>query len=755
MKISILTLIFLLPLGIHARAQSITGRVVDGGSLEPMPGVNIVPEGALAGAASDVEGRFSLLLSAPGRYRLIFSHIGYEALWREVEVKEGAVADIGVLELRPAAQLLNAAVVVTARRSPEHQFLAPEAISVLTASEIARSGARAMPEALMGTAGVWMQKTNHGGGSPFVRGLTGNQVLLLLDGIRLNNSTYRYGPNQYFNTIDVLNVEQVEVQRGGGSVLHGSDALGGAIQVLTKNPAFSPGGWRWRPEALARWVSRDMEQSGRAALELSGEKQAMRAGFSYRNFGDMYAGGSLGLQAPSAYREMAAGFKALAKVGRRALLTLAYNGLFQAGVGRYDQVAQRGFQLSQFSPQNLQLGYARLQLQGGSPWMQQFQITASAQQSLEGRQSQKTGSKLKREEEDDVRVLGLSVEVHSRFGARWSAISGLEFYADKVGSQARDVDQESGAASMLRGLYPDGARQASAAAFTAHTIAWEQLSLRLGLRYNAFRIAIEDPTFGDTRISPSALVGNAAATYRLNDRHAISASLNTGFRSPNINDLSSFGSFDFGIEVPSQGLSPERSLTAEAGYKLTSGRLAGGLALYRAWLSNLIARVPASYQGQPTYNGEDVYKKENIEESFIEGYELELIYRLSEGLSAAVNFTSTFGHNTSADTPMRRIPPKFGRLALTYEQNRGWFGQAELLFAGRQGRLAPGDLSDHRINPGGTPAWEVVNLRGGYRFRRFHLHAGLQNLLDEAYRFHGSGIDGPGRSVWVGVGARF
>ena len=124
-------------------------------------------------------------------------------------------------------------VVVTANRYNTLSLNTPEAVRVLNIKPVEEYQIRTSPEALSITPGIFVQKTNHGGGSPFIRGLTGNQTLLLFDGIRLSNSTMRYGPNQYFNTVDVFSLDRIEVLRGSGSVQYGSDALGGTIQAFS------------------------------------------------------------------------------------------------------------------------------------------------------------------------------------------------------------------------------------------------------------------------------------------------------------------------------------------------------------------------------------------------------------------------------------------------------------------------------------------------------------------------------------------
>ena len=129
---------------------------------------------------------------------------------------------------------------------------------------------RTTPEALMGMNGVFVQKTNHGGGSPFVRGLTGNQTLILVDGIRLNNSTFRYGPNQYLNTIDAYTIQRIEVAKGTGSVQYGTDAIGGVVHIITKRSAICNKVKLVHGKVIGKYMTGDMEKTGRGEANYSG-----------------------------------------------------------------------------------------------------------------------------------------------------------------------------------------------------------------------------------------------------------------------------------------------------------------------------------------------------------------------------------------------------------------------------------------------------------------------------------------------------
>lgn len=642
-------------------------------------------------------------------------------------------------------------VLVTAHRQETSSFAIAEAVSVLPISRMLQQNSRSTPEALMGLTGVWVQKTNHGGGSPFIRGLTGNQTLLLLDGIRLNNSTYRYGPNQYFNTIDALSIGQVEVVRGGGSVLFGSDALGGTINVLTRSPVFSTEEDILRIGAQGRVISHGMEVSWRPEVEYRGKNVAILAGYSQRDFGDILAGGELGKLISSSYREQAADFKSKIKTGSRAVLTLAYNGVFQSEVGRYDQVAQRGYQLYQFDPQNRELAYAKWEVAGKSPLWQQLSLTASWQNSKEERDKQREGSTILRQEKDEVQTLGLSLAIQSSFGPHWQAVSGLEVYQDEVRSSAFDLDQQTQVISPRRGLYPAKATALNWAIYNSWTYQNKAWTLNGGLRFNGFQLETEDEQFTKVELSPTALVGQLSLRYALHTHHALTAGLYSAFRAPNINDLSSFGSFDFGIEVPTGDLKPERSLNMEVGYKFEDPKAQARFQLFRMNLSDLIDRVRGSYQGQSQWEGQDVYYKANVSSAYVQGFEADGAWILSRFLQARANMTYTFGKNEAADEPLRRIPPFNGQLSLTYQGESPFYTQVQYGFAGKQNRLSGGDISDHRIGEEGTPAWSIFNFNLGYQFQNIRLNGGIQNIFNEAYRIHGSGVDGVGRSFWLSL----
>jgi len=643
-------------------------------------------------------------------------------------------------------------VVVTSQRNPQESTSIPYSVSSITRKSLDDFSPRTTPEALMNMNGVFVQKTNHGGGSPFVRGLTGNQTLLLLDGIRLNNSIYRYGPNQYLNTIDAFAVDKIEVAKGTGSVQYGTDAMGGVIHVFTKEPLLSKDRSSLHGNVFGKYMTGDMEKSGRTELEYSSSKFAALVGGTYRNFGDIIGGKNTGKQSPSGYDEYAFDAKIVAALKQNIQLTVASQFLRQLHVPVYHKVKLENYLLNEFDPQQRLLTYARLNIQGNKKLLNQVRVIASWQQNEEGRSSQKNGSDLLIREKDKIKTLGLTADISSVMSHIWTANSGIEIYNDQVGS-TRDEINNSGTGTSVseRGLYPDNSKSGNYSIYTLQHLNLGNWVIDGGIRFNSFRISISDPTLGEVAISPGALVVNAAAMYNFSQVHHVYTNFSQGFRAPNIDDMGTLGIVDFRYEVPAYDLSPEKSENYELGYKLNLAKFNGTIAAYRMNLNQLITRVKV--EGE-FIDGYQVYQKENVEAAYIQGFEAAINWSPTNSFGINSGITSTYGQNITKNEPLRRIPPLNGRLACTYRFG-SFFCATELLFASIQDRLAAGDISDNRIPAGGTPAWEVVNLYAWYTIKSVKLNAGLQNILNEDYRTHGSGINGVGRSAWLAINYAF
>ncbi len=640
-------------------------------------------------------------------------------------------------------------VVITANRSASRRFTTAEAIEVLKSKAINQNQLRSAPEALSNTPGVFVQKTNHGGGSPFVRGLTGNQTLQMIDGIRLNNATYRFGPNQYFNTLDVLSLESIEVLRGSGSVQYGSDALGGTIQAFSKDVAFNESR-KWGSSMLTRFFTQKMEQTIRADVNYRSTKAAFRGGISLRNFGNLMGGDTTGIQSPSSYHELDFDVKGKIRLSSSSVLTLAYQNVHQEDVDVYHKVELENYAVNKMDPQNRRLAYLRLNQNLDAGVFKTLTITASLQNTEEGRESRKNGSSALRYENDKVRTLAFSTEVFTQSRDIWSANSGIEVYNDMVNSTRTDTDLSSGAAVQKRGLYPDGSTMSSIAAFTLHTFGLPKWIFTAGARFNTFVIHVEDETLGKTTLNPSALVGNASVMRKLTSASNVFVSANTGFRAPNIDDLGTLGIVDFRYETPNYNLKPEKSFQYQLGYKYQGKKLKGEIYLYRNELYNLIVRNKVAGD---SLDGYPVYQKENVERAYIQGVETSFDYMLSPSLSFSGNLTYTYGQNLTKNEPVRRIPPLFGRVVFEYRHSNLW-ANIEWLAAAKQDRLAQGDKDDNRIPKGGTPGWNIFNINTGYTWHFISFDLRLQNLLNKDYRYHGSGVNGYGRSASLSLHVR-
>lgn len=639
-------------------------------------------------------------------------------------------------------------IVVTTQRNPQESANVPYSVNSLTRKSLDDFSPRTTPEALINMNGVFVQKTNHGGGSPFIRGLTGNQTLLLLDGIRLNNSIYRYGPNQYLNTIDAFSVGKIEVAKGTGSVQYGTDAMGGVIQVFSKEPLLNQNGTSLHGNVFGKYMTGDMEKSGRTELEYSSPKYAALIGVTYRDFGDIIGGKTTGKQSPSGYSEYAYDAKIVTALKKNIQLTFASQFLEQQHVPVYHKVKLENYLLNEFDPQQRLLNYARLNIQGYKKIFDQVRIIASWQQNVEGRSSQKNGSNLLIREKDKINTLGLVTDISSKISERWSANSGIEIYHDQVGSTRNEINN-SGAGSSVskRGLYPDNSKSANYSIYTLQHFNIGNWIIDGGIRYNSFKINIRDLTLGGVKISPDALVINAAAMYSFNQAHHVYTNFSQGFRAPNIDDMGTLGIVDFRYEIPAYDLSPEKSENFELGYKVNLLKFTGTVAAYHMNINQLITRVKVEGEFIDNYQ---VYKKENVEQAYIRGFEAALNWIPWNYLEINSGITSTYGQNITKNEPLRRIPPLNGRVAGTYKF-RKFFASTEFLFASKQERLSQGDIDDNRISDDGTPGWQVINLFTGYRIKSVKLNAGLQNIFNKDYRMHGSGINGVGRSAWLSV----
>lgn len=639
-----------------------------------------------------------------------------------------------------------AEVVVTAQRQAWNSFKLPGITTVLKAQDLKKQAARTVPEALQGMPGIFLQKTNHGGGSAFLRGLTGQQTLLLVDGVRLNNATFRSGPNQYLNTLDPAWVGRIEVMQGSGSVEYGSDAIGGVIQVLTHQLSTSPSLY-WQPEASFKWMNSGMETSVQAASTVSGPRWALRTEAAYRNFGDLIAGRGIGRQTPTGYTQWSYAGKGLVKLSRRLTASFLWQDLEQQHVPLYHKVRLENFSFNEFEPQRRNLGYVRLSREWDLKWARQLELTASRQYLIEGRTSQKNNQTKRVDETDKTLTHGLQLSLRSDLTQVWQMQTGLDWYTDAVRSNKTEVDTGTGQAVQKRGLYPDRSRMNSLSAYNLHTFNWPRLSLSAGVRYQAFRITIPDENIGLSEISPSAWVGNLGASWALNTRLRLFAAVASAFRAPNIDDLGTLGIVDFRYELPNQQLSPEKSRSAELGLKWSSHRGQARISGYYLALDDLIGRISTG----DTIQSYPVFNKANIAQAYVKGLEAQFKYQLHRYWHLVGHGSYTFGQNLSAHEPLRRIPPFNGRLQLSFVPKGHWEYRLETLFATEQNRLAAADKSDNRINPNGTPGWQIVNLGLWYRFKQVSVAAELHNLFNEAYRTHGSGVDGLGRSCWIRV----
>jgi iron complex outermembrane receptor protein/hemoglobin/transferrin/lactoferrin receptor protein len=730
------------------------------------------------------------------------------------ETSEPETLDLLTLDL---GDIATAGTEIQDQRSPEGQEPLPRAESVIVGQTNGNPGSplatranstvtkrqlqerlpRSAPDALRYEPGTYVQQTGHSQASAYVRGLTGQQTILMFDGIRLNNATFRQGPNQYFFTVDARSVAAIDVTRGSASVRHGSDALGGTINATPRDPLFLATVRRFRlaPRSQFRYASADNERGGR--FEAEGQlfqRLAWLGGVGYRQVDLLEGGGRLRSPADDSIAlvpryaddgrtQLGTGFDELTFDQRFVLrlsstqqLVAALYGYRQYDAPRTDQCPAPYAPANEcltYEEQFRTLSYLRYRGERLAAALDRLEATLSFQRQHERRRLDRPNSYTTLRGVDDDNVLGLALRAQT---ARWQPRPwlgldleyGADLFLDWVGSNSSITFTDVGVTiDESRGYYLDDSRYISSGLFALAQLTLPRgVALRLGGRLALIAArARADETTDSQAVEAQwfAPVGRVGLEWRA--AHWISLLLNVdqGFRAPNLNDLTSRQQTGAGFQYENANLEPEKSLTVETGLKLETRWLRASAFVFWNRLRGAIARGLRSSEHCPAgtpqcTNSWTRVQLVNLEEpAHIVGAEAQALLRLPAGFAvrATLAYAAGDGPNPGGtaggidQVPLSRIPPLNGTAELRWHwRDMGLFAGAGLRWALAQGRLAPTDVSDERIPPGGTPGFAVLDLRAGYRLNQhFLVSMVFENVFDAVYRYHGSSVNGPGRGL--------
>ena len=684
---------------------------------------------------------------------------------------------IGLIPVKPAGSQESATtydldeIVVTASRRAEAAFVAPFMTNVQDGRELTEfRQIRTVPEAMRELPGVMVQKTAHGQGSPYIRGFTGLRTLFLIDGIRLNNSTFREGPNQYWNTVDPLSIQRLEIVKGPSSALYGSDAVGGTVHAITRSYEDLSGD-RLRGGISLRGASAEDSAIVRPEIGLAHGDLAVYAGASFKDFGDLRAGGGSGTQPKTGYSERDADLKLSYDIDANRQWVAAVQTVDQDDAWRVHKTvfgkSWRGTTVGNEQRRSLDqrrvLAYLQYRAEDAAvPGGGRLTLSLSHQRQEEARLRVRNDGRADYQG-TEVATVGVwgQLDVPAERGS-WTA--GVEIYRDEVDSFRKDFNADGTlAGSRIQGPVGDDASYLLADVFLQRQLALGgRGEFIAGIRHTSSRAkadAVQDPLSGQ-QISVSddwkKLTASARYSHRLGESGVtrLFTGISQGFRAPNLSDLTRYDSARSNeIETPVAGLDPEDFLSYEIGVKFNRDRWSAQAALYYTSINDMIIRTPTGR----IIDGESEVSKRNSGRGHVKGLELQGRYRLGEAWQAFGNLTwmdgevGTFPDSTAqlVKEPLDRLMPARVYVGGRWEPPDAdyWF-EALVGGADHQDDLSTRDLADtDRIPAGGTPGYGFITLRGGWRpAPGWRISAAAENLFDKNYRIHGSGVNEPGRN---------
>jgi len=729
-------------------------------------------------------------------YSLLLAGILYQMAAAQVQDKDTVTLD---------------EVVVTAGRLAEKRTTVPVQITTITPQDIRFWNSQTPADLLLQTGKVFVQKSQMGGGSPILRGFEANRVLIVIDGVRMNNAIYRGGHLQNVITIDPNIQNRVEVMYGPGSVIYGSDALGGVMHFYTRNAEFAQEKKRlFKANAFARFASANLEKSTHADVNFGFRKWAFLSSITYTDFDDLRAGSrnnpfqpfqwertvypsrinntdvaltndNPAIQKLSAYEQI----DLLQKIAFRPndqtqhQLNIQYSN--SSDVPRYDRLSettngQPTFAEWHYGPQKRLFSTYSFHTTRSTRWFDQAQLILSYQNIEESRYSRRFGNNNRTERIENLHIYGFNADLMKRLTEKTELNYGGEWYYNDVQSRATRNNILTGQKSYATTRYPDGGSEMNFGGLYSR-LKWSASprvliipAIRLSYVSLAARTsdALFSPFFTAVEQRNLGLNGQIGSVITLPKGWRLTPTVSSGFRAPNVDDMGKTfeSNANAGLTIPNTNLRPEQTISADIGIeKSIASRIRLELNGYYTWMTDAIRLQPSRFNGQESVLFDNqptrVLQNMNTGRARVYGLYTGVEAVIHRQLTASATFNYTIGRDMSANVPLDHIPPTFGRVSIrAASADKRLNGEFFVLYNGwkRLKDYSPSgeDNLNYAIPTEGMPAWYTLNIRGSYQLGRYlEVQMALENITDVHYRVFASGISAPGRNLIIALRGSF
>ncbi|UKM65304.1 TonB-dependent receptor [Flavobacteriaceae bacterium GSB9] len=695
-------------------------------------------------------------------------------------------------------------IVISASKFKQSKRDIPQKIVSINANQVQFTSPQTSADLLENTGRVYIQKSQLGGGSPMIRGFSTNRLLITVDGVRMNNAIFRGGNLQNVIAIDPFSIEHTEVTLGSGSVIYGSDAIGGVMSFYTQRPKLSYTDDVYiRASATGRFSTANNERTGHFDFNLGYQKWAFVTSATFSDFGDL----RMGSHGPKAYLkpeyairtdegdqiventnplvQKFSGYNQL-NVMQKARYEPHENLSFDLGlfysttsnVPRYDRLIRyRAGNLRSaewnYGPQNWFMTNLQVtKLSSNSNLHDKVKVTLAYQNFQESRMDRNFQSSIRNIREEAVDAYSFNVDFEKTLSSKTQFFYGGEYVYNKVWSEGKEENILTKEINPAVSRYPNGATWQSAALYSSLKFKPNpKFVLQSGLRFNRVESSANfsennmflNLPFEASKNTSSALTGTAGISWSPSSTLQWRLNASSAFRAPNIDDVGKvFDSEPGSVVVPNDNLKPEYAYGGELGLTLNfDDKLLLDMSTYYTYLDNALVRRSYNLNGdrQVVYDGElsNVQAIQNASKAWIHGFEVGLKMPIAKHTNLSSQYSIIGGTETAGniEVPVRHVAPNFGNTHLIWKKNTMKMD----LYANYNGslsfdQLAPSETEKDYIyaldtngNPY-SPSWYTLNFRTQYQIgTSTTITASLENITDQRYKTYSSGIAAAGRNL--------